>query len=209
MGFLMESRERLEDVFAESTVWSDQTFPQSTPQSIANHLLSEAKELQQNPFDVSEIADVLLLLAHLASRVGVDLAKVVRIKFEINKQRKWGEVNEEGFVEHVREEKEEPISVFCPPSLSTYEIDKYGNLTGRKLIYWDAALGNHSWKDISTSPHSSNDDLLAYHWWNEGRQFREGKIKVPHSSAPIAFVLRKETEDGPVQQPTRRSEQSD
>jgi hypothetical protein len=94
----------LDQLAAEIRPWQDATFPQATPQSCANHLLSEARELAANPTDPAEMADVFLLLVGVANKAGVDLAEAVRAKFDVCKGRKWGEPNAEGFVEHVREE---------------------------------------------------------------------------------------------------------
>lgn len=126
----------LENLWSESAPWSDKTFPNSTPQSIANHLFSEAEELKADPYDAKEIADVALLLGHLASRVDVDIASVARQKFEINQTREWGEPNEEGFVEHVRQEgekkaeKKPTIEVDALWHETVYEV-KEGRKTGR------------------------------------------------------------------------------
>lgn len=95
----------IEDVWEKSVPWSEETFPLSTPESIAAHILSEAKELAENPYDETEQADIILLLGHLAYRTATKPALAAWQKLQVNKQRKWGSVNEQGFVEHVKEEE--------------------------------------------------------------------------------------------------------
>jgi hypothetical protein len=94
----------LEGVWHDSVPWSEKTFPQATAQSIASHILSEAKELVKNPYDPAEAADIALLLGHLQYNLKITIALEAARKFAINKERKWGPVNNEGFVEHVRDE---------------------------------------------------------------------------------------------------------
>lgn len=103
---------RLEDVQAAATAWARETFPHATLRSIATHLLKEIHELEREPDDVEEMADVALLLGHLnahvkeyAQRRGVDLARACAAKLAINRTRQWGTVNAEGFVEHIREDE--------------------------------------------------------------------------------------------------------
>lgn len=137
------AKHTLEGVWSETAPWSDRTFPQSTPQSIANHLLSEAQELAENPYDAREIADIALLLGHLASRVDVDVASVAYQKYEINQKRDWGKPNEKGFVEHVRQEGEQKkekrptIEVDALWHETVYEVSK-GKKTGRTgtILYY-------------------------------------------------------------------------
>lgn len=137
------AKHTLEGVWSETAPWSDRTFPQSTPQSIANHLLSEAQELAANPYDTKEIADIALLLGHLASRLSVDVASVAYQKFEINQKREWGKPNEKGFVEHVRqegeqkEEKRPTIEVDALWYETVCEVGKKGKTgrTGKVLMY--------------------------------------------------------------------------
>lgn len=95
----------LDTVLRDSSKWADKTFPLSTSSSRAAHLLREAKELQEKPEDSSEIADVLLLTAHLAMGErgpSIDLSVAADEKLAINKSRKWGQPDSEGVVEHLR-----------------------------------------------------------------------------------------------------------
>ena len=97
-----ETTDTLLSVMREATVWADGVFTQSTPQSIANHLCAEAKELADDPLDAEEIADCLLLLGHLINRTGIDAVAMMRAKLEKNRKREWGTPNAEGYVEHVK-----------------------------------------------------------------------------------------------------------
>jgi NTP pyrophosphatase (non-canonical NTP hydrolase) len=94
----------LDRACAEAVVWAGETFPHQTLQSKANHLMREARELAADPTDQAEMADVLILLAGLASIAGVDLERAVREKLAILRTRQWGEPDADGVVEHVRTE---------------------------------------------------------------------------------------------------------
>lgn len=83
--------------------WGDRTFPQATPASIVAHLQREAAELKERPWSREEMADVAMLLCHLAHRQGIDLQTEVEQKFALNRMRKWGKPDAEGVVEHIRE----------------------------------------------------------------------------------------------------------
>jgi predicted house-cleaning noncanonical NTP pyrophosphatase (MazG superfamily) len=101
----------LEAVWAESVPWQEETFPQATPKSIVAHLLREAQELSENPDDWEEVADILLLVGHLLHKTGLNAAKITRDKLLKNMQRKWGEPDAEGVVEHIREENDPTLLI--------------------------------------------------------------------------------------------------
>jgi NTP pyrophosphatase (non-canonical NTP hydrolase) len=82
--------------------WADATFRDATPETITAHLKREAQELADAPRDWSEIADVYLLLVHLESKMPFSLSAAAYRKFEELQERKWGEPDAEGVVEHVR-----------------------------------------------------------------------------------------------------------
>lgn len=91
----------LDGLADEARVWGNATFTQSTSASKAAHLLREATELKKEPDDLTEAADVFLLLAHLTD--GRPFVEAVRAKLEANKLRTWGVPDAEGVVEHVAE----------------------------------------------------------------------------------------------------------
>ena len=82
--------------------WGDKIFPGGTPHSIVAHLRKEVKKLAES-HDPEEGADCLLLLLHHAHKVGYDLMIEAFKKFKINQNRKWGEPDENGVIEHIRE----------------------------------------------------------------------------------------------------------
>jgi hypothetical protein len=84
--------------------WTSVQFPSRTTSSILNHLKKEIEEIRAEPSDVLEYADVLMLLSDAASYNEISMSEVFKKAFEkleTNKARVWGEVNDEGFVEHV------------------------------------------------------------------------------------------------------------
>jgi hypothetical protein len=83
--------------------WAEKIFPQSTYRSICEHLRREVQELRSAPSPNEEAADCLLLLLHLAHKNKFDLIAETLKKHEINKQRKWGEPDEQGVVEHIKQ----------------------------------------------------------------------------------------------------------
>ena len=83
--------------------WADRTFPKSTDKSRIGHIKLEVLELDENPDDPLEAADIVLLLLHHAHRHGYDLLTATREKFEIIKKRNWLPPNEDGICFHVKE----------------------------------------------------------------------------------------------------------
>ena len=51
-----------------------------------------------------EAADIRILLTHFVGRLGGNLASETIRKFRDNQTREWGEPDEDGVVEHIREE---------------------------------------------------------------------------------------------------------
>lgn len=166
----------LEKVWAESVPWQEETFPNATTKSVVEHLYREALELRENPDDWEEVADILLLLGHLIHKTGMDAAKVVRDKLEVNKRRVWAAPDEQGVVEHVREDedprllinvfKDDPSpnplavlgDVYAPPAEFIYEIDEEGRLTGRRMIFYNCSGGPHTWLQIAHQEFYSERD---------------------------------------------------
>lgn len=88
--------------------WSDSTFGlRRPPIAPLAHLVKELGELLECPADRMEYADCLMLLLdayRMTGRSADDLVQACYEKLEINKQRKWGEPDEHGVVEHIRTE---------------------------------------------------------------------------------------------------------
>lgn len=96
-----------EDVLqANLREWTEKQFPTRNLHSILAHLHKEIAELEQKPDDMYEFADCFMLLFDAASfqnKRMSDIFIAIEQKLEINKKRKWGEPNSEGFTEHIRE----------------------------------------------------------------------------------------------------------
>ena len=100
MGYPIDMNDLQNDLKA----WTEKQFPTRNMGSITNHLMSEIGELLENPNDIMEFADCFMLLVDAASYQGIHMSDIWRAmgeKLEINKKRKWGEPNKQGFVEHI------------------------------------------------------------------------------------------------------------
>lgn len=107
--------------------WAEATF-QHTPKGIALHLLSEAVELciatkcssaemlstledsfnktahkpaEEWPSILEETADISILAIVMAGHVGFSLDDAIEAKMTINRARKWGTPNGNGYTEHI------------------------------------------------------------------------------------------------------------
>ncbi len=78
---------------AEIAAWSDRTFGAGRDGvGAAKHLIEEAGEAAENPDDILEWADCLMLVLDGARRQGFtvnELLAATRTKLAINKKRKW------------------------------------------------------------------------------------------------------------------------
>jgi NTP pyrophosphatase (non-canonical NTP hydrolase) len=88
--------------------FSKKNFPVSNACSKFNHLVREIDELrnalEHSPAQIkSEIADCMILLYDIAEFMGIDAEQEIIAKMEINKNREWGEPDEFGVVEHIRQ----------------------------------------------------------------------------------------------------------
>jgi NTP pyrophosphatase (non-canonical NTP hydrolase) len=96
------------EMFESITQWQREVFTKATPLSATNHLIEEVNELKEdllhgNSKAVYEFADCFLLLFGAASLYGMcymDICDAINEKMEINKKRKWGKENEQGYVKH-------------------------------------------------------------------------------------------------------------
>jgi len=94
--------------FETITAWQDKTFTKATSISCFNHLSEEieelGKDLRDGIFSPHEIADCFLLLFGVCNKEGMkyeDVVNAIDEKMKINLDRKWGNVNEKGYVKHV------------------------------------------------------------------------------------------------------------
>lgn len=85
--------------------WADSVFGYNRPPDMAiAHLLSEVKELMKSPYDYEEYADCFMLLIQAFHQAGGNTDELLDEcfkKLEINKKRKWGKKNKDGFHEHI------------------------------------------------------------------------------------------------------------
>lgn len=99
------------DQFEEITKWQKETFPKATTHSKLTHLIDEIDELHlsithNNGLEKRlEFADCFFLLFGAAASDGLtydDICNAIQEKFEINKLRKWGQPNENGVINHIK-----------------------------------------------------------------------------------------------------------
>lgn len=77
--------------------WSDRQFGNVGPIGPLKHLAKEAMEAAQAPDDISEFADIIMLVWDATRRAGISdyqLAEAVAEKLERNKRRTWGSVTD-------------------------------------------------------------------------------------------------------------------
>lgn len=95
----------LDSVIREVNAWQAVTFPTATPASVVEHLRREVMELVEEPTNVLELADVVILAAALSLTLGLsvsDLTAVIDAKLGVNRLRAWQAPDHMGVVEHVR-----------------------------------------------------------------------------------------------------------
>ncbi|QEG12608.1 putative Eaa-like protein [Klebsiella phage vB_KpnS_SegesCirculi] len=77
--------------------WSDRQFGKVGPVGPLKHLAKEANEAAEAPDDISEFADIIMLVWDATRRAGItdeQLAVAVAEKLERNKRRQWGAVKD-------------------------------------------------------------------------------------------------------------------
>lgn len=85
--------------------WSDRQFGNVGPVGPLKHLAKEAIEATEAPDDISEFADIIMLVWDATRRAGFSdeqLAEAVAEKLERNKRRAWGEVKDGEPCHHVK-----------------------------------------------------------------------------------------------------------
>lgn len=85
--------------------WSDRQFGNVGPVGPLRHLAKEEIEAAEAPDDISEFADILMLVWDATRRAGFSdeqLAEAVAEKLERNKRRTWGEVKDGEPCHHVK-----------------------------------------------------------------------------------------------------------
>lgn len=98
------------DIQSDITDWAEKTFKSQNAMSKFNHLEKEVLELRNAIENADldnireEIADCMILLFNLAGYYQINAIESVLKKHEINKKRTWGEPDEFGVCEHIREQ---------------------------------------------------------------------------------------------------------
>lgn len=93
------------NILAQHAEWSDRQFGNVGPVGPLKHLAKEAIEAAEAPDDISEFADILMLVWDATRRAGFSdeqLAEAVAEKLERNKRRAWGEVKDGEPCHHVK-----------------------------------------------------------------------------------------------------------
>jgi len=91
--------------------WSQETFGSDEikgPLGSILHLQKEINELLENPKDIKEYADVLLLTLDASRRAGFDIVTLLEAtseKLQENKTRKWNLLNRKNIDEPVEHQK--------------------------------------------------------------------------------------------------------
>lgn len=90
--------------------WSANTFGRGSRfEGILKHIRKELVEIEANPTDPTEYADVIILVADLAWRQGItphQLTKALQEKQVINFGRQWSVAKDDEPCEHIAEEIE-------------------------------------------------------------------------------------------------------
>ena len=79
-------------------------FPDQTLAAKLEHLRREVVELQDNPRDLSEWADVFILILGSANKAGLAAPELIALaheKMAINENRKWGPADKHGVHHHL------------------------------------------------------------------------------------------------------------
>ena len=87
--------------------WGTKTFPNGTTGGRVAHMAKELRELleaQTAEERAEEASDIFLMLLHEAHAGHFDLLYEARKKFAIVQTRKWGKPDENGVIEHIRED---------------------------------------------------------------------------------------------------------
>lgn len=69
--------------------WLQVVYPDRHPDKVWEKLMDELEELKACPTNAFEWADVLILTFDLMRMYGLDPAKAIHWKMDINKRRKW------------------------------------------------------------------------------------------------------------------------
>ena len=100
--------DRFQKLAADHAEWSQSQFGSDLERDWTGplaHMRKEIAEVEEQPFDRDEWADMLLLLLDASRRSGLNATGLIlaaEYKLSINKNRIWGDPNPDGSVEHIR-----------------------------------------------------------------------------------------------------------
>lgn len=104
----MKNRLDLDDLQAQRE-WSEKTFgPGLRTLGVTNHIRKELDEIEEDPHDLNEWIDVVILALDGAWRSGhspEEIMTALHTKWEKNRKRKWPDwrlANEDSPIEHVK-----------------------------------------------------------------------------------------------------------
>lgn len=153
-----------EQIRREHAEWSDKTFGNVGPVGPLKHLSKEALEAAEQPGDLSEWADMQLLLWDAQRRAGITDEQITQAmveKLAVNKQREWPEPTDGEPRLHI---KEQPVPVVPDDGRAEFEawmLKKWG----RERQEYDFAMGKFL--------HGENyaDSYTRHMWkaWTESR----------------------------------------
>ena len=105
---------RFQMLWDRQAEWSDRVFGKGYRLSgVINHIRKELVEIEESPGSLEEWGDAFGLLCDGARRQGFTADDVLRQwgeKLAINNKRNWGEPDENGTVEHIRDDESPPAS---------------------------------------------------------------------------------------------------
>jgi hypothetical protein len=85
------------------TAWANEIFPNRTIESTIRKLVEdELPEFQGRPTDAGEYADLVILILDIAGQQGIDVARAVQNKMQINRKRSWYDTGD-GKYQHTEE----------------------------------------------------------------------------------------------------------
>lgn len=100
----MEDIDKLQELQNSINIWANETFGKGRGAApVLKHLVREAKDLVETPYDILAYSDVLILLLNAAAEAGYsveDLVLGIETKHKINLSRDWEET-EDGTMSHV------------------------------------------------------------------------------------------------------------
>lgn len=101
----MDEIKELQSIQEEIHNWANQTFGADRgPSLVLKHLVREAKDLLESPYDILAFADVIILLLNAAKEAGhnvEDLILGIQTKHKINLNREWEQL-EDGTMSHIK-----------------------------------------------------------------------------------------------------------